>query len=355
MLSLPPITLRLRGWKLIDRVALAFLLCILPCVSSGQEQTNNERPAECGHFLQLSPPNSDLPAPEERVAPSKCSSYNLYFGIDGPIDLAQARKCAYLERENNKGGHPGAFDGAGLLAMIYANGKGAARNFDLALKFSCEVDGAEAENFYRFQHLSKLRQENWTGTDFSLCDDSTSGFMMGWCERVNQDLKEVRRNEELKNLTKNWTSEELRAFSVLQQAANRFFEASSRNEVDLSGTARAAFELEAEGSLRESYMKAIKRFEKSSFPSFASSDFKKADSQLNSVYSKIQSVPGKRIEFTTVTPEGIKVAQRAWLRYRDAWVAFGAIKYPTVSGDSWRTWLTLERVKMLQDWIVDGT
>jgi len=26
MFSLPPITLRLRGWKLIDRVALAFLL-----------------------------------------------------------------------------------------------------------------------------------------------------------------------------------------------------------------------------------------------------------------------------------------------------------------------------------------
>ncbi len=26
MLSLPPITLRLRSWKLIDRVALAFLL-----------------------------------------------------------------------------------------------------------------------------------------------------------------------------------------------------------------------------------------------------------------------------------------------------------------------------------------
>src|SRR6266704_411747 len=26
MLSLPPITLRLRGWKLMDRVALAFLL-----------------------------------------------------------------------------------------------------------------------------------------------------------------------------------------------------------------------------------------------------------------------------------------------------------------------------------------
>jgi hypothetical protein len=35
MLSLPPITLRLRGWKLIDRVALAFLLAFIaaraPC------------------------------------------------------------------------------------------------------------------------------------------------------------------------------------------------------------------------------------------------------------------------------------------------------------------------------------
>jgi hypothetical protein len=40
-----------------------------------------------------------------------------------------------------------------LLTMIYANGKGAARNFDLALKFACEVDGAPAENGYRLEHL----------------------------------------------------------------------------------------------------------------------------------------------------------------------------------------------------------
>jgi len=35
MLSLPPITLRLRGWKLIDRVALAFLLCCSIILGAG--------------------------------------------------------------------------------------------------------------------------------------------------------------------------------------------------------------------------------------------------------------------------------------------------------------------------------
>jgi len=36
MLSLPPITLRLRGWKLIDRVALAFLLlCAISLGAAG--------------------------------------------------------------------------------------------------------------------------------------------------------------------------------------------------------------------------------------------------------------------------------------------------------------------------------
>ena len=35
MLTLPPITLRLRGWKLIDRVALAFLLLCSIALGAG--------------------------------------------------------------------------------------------------------------------------------------------------------------------------------------------------------------------------------------------------------------------------------------------------------------------------------
>src|SRR5260370_6521925 len=35
MLNLPPITLRLRGWKLIDRVALAFLILCAVALGAG--------------------------------------------------------------------------------------------------------------------------------------------------------------------------------------------------------------------------------------------------------------------------------------------------------------------------------
>jgi len=46
MLSLPPITLRLRGWKLIDRVALAFLLLCM--VGGGSCQAGKAAQAQRG-------------------------------------------------------------------------------------------------------------------------------------------------------------------------------------------------------------------------------------------------------------------------------------------------------------------
>src|SRR6266404_1560776 len=61
MLSLPPITLRLRGWKLIDRVALAFLL--LCSIALG---------AACG-FKQSST-TTEMPAPRSQSASSRAGA-----------------------------------------------------------------------------------------------------------------------------------------------------------------------------------------------------------------------------------------------------------------------------------------
>jgi hypothetical protein len=38
-----------------------------------------------------------------------------------------------------------------------------------------------------------------------------------------------------------------------------------------------------------------------------------------------------------------------WMRYREAWVQFGKVKFPSVTADSWRTWLTRERIAMWKD------
>jgi hypothetical protein len=42
----------------------------------------------------------------------------------------------------------------------------------------------------------------------------------------------------------------------------------------------------------------------------------------------------------------LREMERAWIRYRDAWVAFGAERWPQVSADSWREYLTLQRIAM---------
>ena len=323
-----------------------------------QQERNNARPAACDPYDKLEVPAADLPAPEERKALASCSSEDLYFGFGVAADPVKARKCAYLQRE--PAGSEGelrqpVFGGAGLLSMIYANGKGATRNFDLALKFACEVDDAPAENELRFAHLLKLQKENWSGDDFHLCDDITSGFMQGMCAGLGEKFAKAERNRKFEKFTVTWSQDEKKAFQDLQKEAAMFFETGSRNEVDLSGTARGAFVVEAEAGLHDGFLAALERFEKGQLPKFSAADFSKADAELNSTYAKLQLHPNKPIGFSTVTSEGIRTTQRAWLRYREAWVKFGKAKYPTVSADSWRTWLTQNRVKMLKDLTANGT
>ncbi|MGH9774690.1 MAG: lysozyme inhibitor LprI family protein [Candidatus Acidiferrales bacterium] len=309
----------------------------------------NERPPACDAYDSAQVPVADLPTPEDRKSLESCNSEDLYFGFDHPAEPLKARRCAYIERENHNNDPEHVFGGSGLLTMIYANGNGATRNFHLALKFSCEVDGAQAENYSRFDHLLKLQREHWTGHNFNLCDDATSGFMEGWCADLQEKFDRVARAKKLDEIIANWSPTDRVAFRNLQQAANAFFEASSRNEVDFSGTGGAAFEIEAGASLKGGFVAALARFERGQLPRFSRAEFSKADAKLNSIYSKIQSEKPDPLTMVTVTPEGVRKAELAWLDYREAWVQFGRIKYPSVTPESWMTWLTEGRIKMLQD------
>jgi hypothetical protein len=337
----------------VCRISISCVALLYFCPGICAEQyERNERPAACDQYDKIDIPDADLPTQEDRAALASCKSEDLYFGFDHPAEPATARKCAYLEREREKLDPRTAmqmvFGGPGLLTMIYANGKGATRNFDLALKFSCEVDGAAAENAHRFRHLLELKNGHWTGDDFNLCDDATSGFMQGWCADLQERFEKVKREQRISEITARWTADEMRAFEKLEKAANGYFQASSQNEVDLSGTGRAAFEIEAEAALNDRFVAALERFEKGEFPGFTASDFSKTDAALNSTYGKIQSAPTDTIGPGTVTRQGIREAESAWLVYREAWVNFASVKYPKVPPEAWRAWLTTERLKSLQ-------
>jgi tetratricopeptide (TPR) repeat protein len=305
---------------------------------------DSDRPPECAQWDKIKIPPADLPTEQDRVALAGCYSEDLYFGFGQPADPVQARKCAYLERA---AGNDLVFGGSAMLMMIYANGKGAARNFDLALKFACEINDPLITNPSRIDHLLTLRDEHWTGNDFSLCDDGGTSFLVGACTGLDEKFHQVERTRKLDRMVERWSPAEKAALVELQKAASDLIKASSDNEVDTTGTGRASFVFGWQTWLGDGFVAALERCEQGKFPSFSAAEFKKADDELNAAYSDIQSAKPQEAEMGTVTLEGVKTAERAWLKYREAWVNFGLVKYPSVKPESWRTWLTYDRILML--------
>ena len=83
-------------------------------------------------------------------------------------------------------------------------------------------------------------------------------------------------------------------------------------------------------------------------PKYSDQQFKDADAKLNGVYKQVQQRDDS--EGGSVTKEGIKITQRTWIKYKDAFVKFCAKKYPDAS-DSIKTYMTLNRIKELEEFI----
>jgi uncharacterized protein YecT (DUF1311 family) len=243
--------------------------------------------------------------------------------------------------DTSSAGHP--FAGPGVLTMIYANGRGVPRNIDLASRFACEAGGAPAEIASRLQHLEHLRTGR--GVDaFDLCDDITSGYMQGFCAAKEARFDDVRLALGLSALTAHWTAAEQAAVHALKAATDTFIVTHSNNEVDQSGTGRAAFVLERRSELKDGFLASLRACEAGQLPTFTAAHFRRADAELNAVYAKALKAGARG----TVTGSGIRATERVWLGYREAWVRFGAVKYPSTTADSWRAWLTRERATMLR-------
>ena len=98
--------------------------------------------------------------------------------------------------------------------------------------------------------------------------------------------------------------------------------------------------------LHELFLDNMRLLARGRAPQSDRAQFAAADRALNSAYrerirDEFFDEPG------AVTREGIRNAQRAWIQYRDAFVAFAAIKFPGTSRDSLAAWLTRQRTEML--------
>ena len=332
------------------RLVLCLLLASLAMPAFAGDEWPYE--AECKKW-------ADVPIPQQDIgtAPADCDAQALYYGVDGrgtDRDYVAARHCAYgSPRDGDSLLHDGLiFGGSGVLMMLYANGQGVDRNIPLARRFACEYGGAPAETEGRLHHLDEIT----SGADketLDICDDITSGMMMGFCAGRDAEFAKAIRSERWTTLQVDWTPVQRAAWNALRKTADAYFDAVSGNEVDMSGTGRGMFATEAHEALDIALLEDVERFEKGARPEEKAADFSAADKALNAAYkrtlAKLTSAKsyGAFTEYGTIDADGVRETQRSWLAYREAWVAFAAARYPDTAADAWRAWLTRTRTKAL--------
>ena len=333
--------------------SLLILLAIGTISTSMAAQMEKEGSSKITCEAILAKPLTPAPVLDPSFTPD-CDSSSYYFGIGRPRDFVAARKCAYVERSDPRPSIGDMFYGPGILSMIYANGQGVPADFPLATRFTCE-DGwaAPAELEAR---LAILKQDETTHTihPFDLCNTATSGLSEGTCTSIDTRLKEVHRLEAIHAFSDKLPPDALPAFRKLQAAEDTFDELRSGNEVDLSGTGRAAFELEEQDKLRDQFLINLKRFSASYVASPV--PLASADRQLNAAYQRLkESLPATQDQAQasnspagTISFDGVQKTQRAWLNLRAAWTAFAIASHFTATPDQAAAILTMQRVHQLQ-------
>jgi uncharacterized protein YecT (DUF1311 family) len=314
-------------------------------ISSSPEYASSK--ALCRQLRGHEPPAVDAPSPAAAAALKGCSSEALYYGIGMRADPVKARQCAFLEMRETR--DDSFFSGRTMLMTIYANGVGARRDLDTAIHLACGVEGAPMESHGRVRHLAELKAKGWSGNDFHVCDDITSGYAMGFCAGHDADIAGAKRDAQLAAIVARWSPTERQAFEPLRKAHSAFVEAHGSGEIDLSGTARGAMVVGAEEMLRDQFLALIRSLEDGKAPHFSAAEYRAADTALNAGYRSFLASDAVGGDYPGgVSRQGVRDAQRAWLRYRDAFLAFAAVRYPKVPKDSLATLLTRQRAKMWQ-------
>jgi Lysozyme inhibitor LprI len=302
-----------------------------------------ESKALCRQLHDREPPASDRPSAAQAQALKGCDSEKLYYGIGMAADPVKARQCAFLEADK---GDESVFGGRTMLMMVYANGKGARQDYDVAIHLACGIEGAPAESDARVTDLADRKRRGDKDGDFDYCDGITSGLAAGYCAGHAESVDGAKREAAWKQLTAGWSASDKQALARLRAAHEAFAQASGGGEVDHSGTLGAAMEIGAEEKLRDELLAMIRQLEAGKAPVSSHAQYLAADAALNAAYRKALPEADPNAGVGAVTRQGMRDAQRAWLAYRDAFLAFAALRYPKVGRESLATWLTLKRIEM---------
>lgn len=303
--------------------------------------------AVCDGVRHVELPDPQRPDRRTQGGMAGCSSEALYYGIGVAADPQAAFRCAQLEEAETM------FGGDMMLATIYANGRGAPRDLDKAIALACRTGWAPAEFDGRVTALDEYRQKGGGPTDFHWCDATTSGYMGGACADQDARIAQAKRMERFGVFAARWNQGEAKTrLEALIKAAETF--ATLRGaEIDQTGTLRGAFVTWAEEEVRQLLVDDLQAVaDLSPGLALAAAD-NGADAELNRVYRRVMAYDFKAMG-ETPTHSGIRAVQRAWLKYRDAWLAFVKAAAPEVSAQAVLNLQTRHRVIQLRRVVANG-
>lgn len=240
------------------------------------------------------------------------------------------------------------------LMMLYANGFGVKKNINSAILHTCFVGGAPAEIKARLAHLNALKNPKKQTSKvkiFDICDDITSGMMMGTCAYYDEKQKDIKRTAELSKLTSNWPADQKVSFSKLAKLQREFANSHSEKEIDLSGSGRVAFQLWEQSSELDNFLINFKNFEAKKFPDYSHNEYLNFDKKLNEHFKAIISLLELKKDYPLVQSNKADFisTQKLWLTYRDEYIKFGLLRYPNIKPYMWNAKITKHRLEQLKE------
>ncbi|NUQ28767.1 MAG: hypothetical protein HOQ35_09660 [Acidobacteriaceae bacterium] len=315
-------------------------------VSAGQ-------PADCSAYVSVPLPAEAEKVPAPKVYPA-CASYRSYRGIGRPVNYAEARACAWRERLAQKAelaqnpDQPTSWvvGGSLILADLYANGAGVQRNVPLAMRFACEAEGLMATS--ALPEIEERARGNHE--PFEFCDHATTTLSATFCSDYASEVKDERRGRYENTLKSSVAAEQQAAFTKLLAARDTYLKAHA-SEVYQGGSIRNIRTLRSQEILSDLFQAELARYERKQWPALSANQIAMSDSLLQREYEKkVQSLRAQTKEAMdegAVKAESLSSVERTWEAYRDAWVAFAQVRYPSAV-DAIRAQITLDRYRLVK-------
>jgi uncharacterized protein YecT (DUF1311 family) len=303
--------------------ALLVLRFAAPSAVFGQDEKKIPDEAEaqaiCARFAKYKPGPEARATDEDRKAFSDksadCTGY-VYDTGEG-TDRDKGRRCCLVHGDCNR-----------ELAVIFANGWDVRRDYDAATYFLCHAgdEMAAFEQWAMLDHLEAMRKASQP-KDLDFCEYVTSGYGMSWCAQLDLARSSVDWEQRIAALRPSLNAAAQKSLAALRKAADTFIEANAEAEAadSLGGTSYPSQVLGGYAAGNEAFVADLERFARQRAGATAQETLKKADAALNAAYKAAMG----REEFTDdhALSKSLLGAQRTWLRYRDAWIAFYRLRW----------------------------